>query len=133
MGGEFEMTPQIWTETEKAGMRQTAEYYMADVGFRLVWSVVIDSVGDDIESYTQEKLPTVCGIEFKEGKEYKDNMTNVIYDATIRVPASFVIEPEDHFRITLFRGDVVDWEFEIVSAIQYGITAKRFHVRKVTH
>ncbi len=57
------MSPQIWTDTEKAKMRESAEWHMSDIGYRLEWSVSIDSVGDDIQSWTKIDVPIPCGIE----------------------------------------------------------------------
>lgn len=128
-----DIAPAIWNdESEKDKMRATAEQYMPDVGRRLIWSVAVDEFGDSIETWTNG-LETSCGIEFKEGYERTDDMTTVTYEATIRVPHDFIIEPEDRFRITSFRGDLVSWEYEIATAIRYGISAKRFGVRKLEH
>lgn len=127
------MTPQIWTDSEKDKMRIAHEWHMADEGYRMVWSVSIDAVGDDIETWTQALIPTACGIETHEGRENKDDMTTTTYEVTIRVPHDFVIDQKDHFLITSFRGEVVSWEYEITTPIRYGVSATRFGARKVVH
>jgi hypothetical protein len=127
------MTPQIWTETEKDKMREAAEWHMADEGYRKVWSVTIDEVGDDIETWTQAASPTPCGIEAHEGRENKSDLTTTTYEITIRLPVGFEIDQKDHFLITSFRGDVVSWEYEITTPIQAGVSAIRFGARKIEH
>lgn len=125
------MTPQIWTQTEKDKMRETAEWHMADIGYRKVWSVTIDGVGDDIETWTQALIPTVCGVETHEGRENKDDMTTTTYEITVRIPHDFVITQQDHFLITSFRGEAVSWEYEITTPIRRGVSAQRFGARKI--
>lgn len=127
------MTPQIWTQTEKDKMREAAEWHMADEGYRMVWSVSIDVVGDDIETWTQAAAPTPCGIETHEGREVKSLMTTTTFETTIRIPQDFVIDQKDHFKITSFRGEAVSWEYEITTPIRDGVSAKRFGARKIEH
>lgn len=126
------MTPKIWTDTEKEKMRQAALWHMADEGIPLKWSVEIDSYGDDIETWTPQES-TICGIETHEGKENKGNLTSAFFEVSIRVPVDIGIDQSDRFRITSFRGETVDWEYELTTPIQYGISAKRFGARKVEH
>jgi len=127
------MTPRIWTDSEKEKMREAAEWHMADEGYRMVWAVTIDGVGDDLETWTKAAVSTPCGIEAHEGRENKDILTTTTYDMTIRVPVDFIIDQKDHFLITSFRGETVNWEYEITTPIQDGISAKRFGARKIEH
>ncbi len=127
------MTPQIWSQTEKDKMREASEWHMADKGYRMVWSVSIDSVGDDLETGTKEDNFTYCGIETHEGRENKAEYTTTTYEVTIRVPVDFEIDEKDHFLITSFRGETVSLEYEITTPIRVGVSAKRFGARMVRH
>lgn len=127
------MTPAIWSGKDKEDMRQVAELHMYDLGYRLVWSVDVDSVGDDIETWTQAARPTRCGLETHRGREYKEEMTITTYEMTIRVPHDLDINQKDKFLITRYRGDPVNWQYELVTPIQQGMTAIRFGVRKIEH
>lgn len=127
------MTPKIWTDTEKQKMREASEWHMADEGYRMVWAVSIDAVGDDIETWTKAATPTACGVETHEGREVKSQLTTTTFETTIRIPQNFVIDQKDHFLITSFRGEAVNWEYEITTPVRDGVSAKLFGARKVEH
>jgi len=125
--------PEVWDNaTELDKLRAASEIHMPDDGQRLVWSVSIDSVGDDIETWTAGST-TICGVETHEGRENKSEMTSTYYEITVRVPYDFVIDQKDHFKITLFKGQTVDWEYEITTPIRFGVANKRFGARQVVH
>jgi len=127
------MTPNIWSEADKAKMREAAVNHMDDVGYRKVWSVTIDEYGSDISDWVEAATPTPCGIETHEGKEVKGVLPETTFEITVRVPQDFFIEETDRFLITQFRGDPVEWEYELTTPIQHGISAARFRARKIVN
>lgn len=125
--------PEVWDNaTELGKLRTASQIHMPDSGQRLAWSVSIDAVGDDIETWTAGST-TICGVETHEGRENKSEMTSTFYEVTVRVPFDFVIDQKDRFKITKFKGQVVDWEYEITTPIRFGVANKRFGARQVVH
>lgn len=125
------MSPQIWTDNDKLKMREASEWHMIDEGYRLVRSVAIDGVGDDIETWTQASIPTICGLEMHEGKENKNDFAVTIYDVTLRLPHDYEIDEKDRFLVTKYRNETVNFELELVTPVQYGIANIRVGARKV--
>lgn len=127
------MTPNIWSEADKAKMREAAVNHMDDVGQRLKLSAVRDSFGSETKAWLPDGKPTPCGIETHEGREFKSKIVTVTYEMTIRLPYDYEIDAEDRFKITNYRGDEVDWEYELITPIRHGISAIRVGVRKLEH
>ena len=127
------MSPNIWSDNDKDKLRITAENHMADSGYRLVRTVTIGETGEPIESFAQAQNPTICGIETKEGREYKDKLVTTTYEMVLRFPVDFEILPEDRFLVTSHRGDTVSWEYELTTPIRAGISANRVGVRRIEH
>jgi hypothetical protein len=123
--------PNVWESApELQKMREAAENSMPDKGQRLIKSVTIDEVGDDIEVW-QAGDETICGVEFHEGRENRTDITFTVYEILVRIPYDFEIVEGDHFLITKYKDQVVSWEYELTTPIQFGLANKRFGARLV--
>jgi len=125
------MSPQIWSDADKDKMRIAAEWHMIDEGYRQVRTVAIDTVGDDIETFTEASVPTICGLEMHSGTENKGEFTVTTYDATLRIPHDFTISELDRIRITKFRNETVSMVFEVATPKQWGVSGARISLRKI--
>lgn len=102
---------------------------MMDYGCRLKYERVISEYGEPVEAWTEGE-ETECGIEFHQGTENPTaTMTTDFYNATLRIPHSFTLSPEDRFRLTKYRDEDVDIIFEVVTPIWKGMTGNRLGLK----
>jgi len=112
-------------------MRIAQDEHMFDEGKRLKLSITQDTYGQPVRSYS-DGTATKCGFEMLSGSERdKEKMTVAQYDAIVRIPIGYEIEPEDKFQITKINGESVSIDFEVAAPLQRGRTCNRILLRMV--
>lgn len=123
---------QIWSEADKAKMREAASDHMMETGYRYVYSKTLDDFGGLVETWTKAALPFECGLQMHAGSErmtYK--LTVTTYDATLRVPSGTELDVKDRVEITAHRDDEFSMMFEVVTPLQVGVSGYLVGLNKV--
>lgn len=122
----------IWSDTDKAKMRAAYIDSMVDVCVIQKYSRTINSFGEPVASYT-DQAQTVCGLEQQSGGEqHRDDLTVVTWDATLRLPYNFSIEPKDRVKITKrFNETITPMVYEVVAPMELGVTGVQVRLQIV--
>ena len=123
----------MFDANELANFRDAQSSHMMDTGYRMVRSVSANGYNEQIETFTQSSVSTMCGLEMKAGNEIdKTTMTLIEYDAVLRLPITFTIDYKDRFKVTKrFNENITALTFEVVSPVQRGPSGLRVLLRRV--
>lgn len=123
-----------FTAADLTAMRAAQVGHMLDVGNVQPVTVVKDTMGQMVETWSSNSADIVCGLDMRSGSErHSTNNTVVEYDATVRVPLTTVVDIRDRFRVTKRFGETLGEAlvYDIVSPPQRGPTAIRLLLRRV--
>src|SRR5574343_530641 len=121
-----------FSASELADMRTAQDAHMMDTCLIGVRSVSYNSFGEPIETFTNGSALD-CGLDMRPGSErHGENMTQVTYDATLRLPIATVINVLDRVTITHRFGEAVtNIIYRVESPVQRGPSGVRVLLRKV--
>lgn len=96
------------------------------------WSQDFNSFSEEEDSWTDRIEAVPCGLDMRPGSvTAEDNMTLLVYDATLRLPSDTVINEKDRVKIIGRFGEVIaPIEFSIAGSIQRGPSGLRVKLRK---
>lgn len=125
----------IFDANDLAMMRETQEAHMQDVCLIRVFSAgTANEFGEfDAPSY-DESQAVKCGLDMRAGDErHGQDVTGVMYDATLRLPITVSVKETDQVKITMRFGESLDTPltYKIVSPIQRGPSGIRLRLEKV--
>jgi len=125
----------VWSEEDKALMREAQASTMGDEGYAWRYSTTTqDEYGQVEYPYVRDEEPMEVGIEFSTGTElHGADMTVVQYDAVLRLPYGAKLGEKDRFELTGFRGEVLEVPilFEVQSPQGLGLSGSVVNLRKV--
>jgi hypothetical protein len=121
-----------FSAAELADFRTAQDGHMMDTCKIGVRSVTYNTTGEPIETFTLGNAMD-CGLDMRPGSErHGENMTQVTYDATARLPIGTVINVLDRLTVThRFGESVTNITFRVESPVQRGPSGVRVILRKV--
>lgn len=117
---------------ELADFRTSQDGHMMDTCTVNVRTASYNSMGEPVETFTPGGAID-CGLDMRPGSErHGENMTQVTYDATMRLPIGTVINPLDRVTVSKRFGEAItSITFRVESPVQRGPSGVRVLLRKV--
>lgn len=127
------MSDYSFSSDELRDMRSAQNGHMLDECVILAYTEGSRNEFNEADTPTySEGDPLPCGLDMRSGSERGGfQMTQIQYDATLRLPVSIPIREKDRVRVIARFGEYIDpLTFDIVSPAQRGPSAIRVLLRK---
>lgn len=124
----------MFSSADLTNMRAAQDEHMMDTCVLQAVVETGDSYNEQVQTWPADGAALVCGLDMRPGSErHGKDKTDLIYDATIRLPIATTPDPKDRIKVTKRFGEVLGTPlvFNIVGPIQRGPSGIRLLLKMV--